>query len=315
MSHFPPLTEVNYSGLSARRYLDVYPVHHLSAHWLERLKRAVWMHRGRLNECHEFQRSGVSTSLKSQWASQAWHTHPLIQTPTSITFAGEHGKCDRLFCALQLLVVLVWVSTRACVRERDLALFVPRSLSPPFFSRFCALASVGAVDLCGEFDALIRASRVFSKATLHVRSACAEKNALPYWYTFYAKWRARGGAEGRADWRTRHMDRGRGSPWPPGCSAAAANWTDCKHWAAPNVVQSASFKRNPVCTRKCICATGWMTHSMTVEAESILFTAVLHKEYINKNPKSKSCYWNCFCLHGSFCNWQIGVTVTWTSKM
>lgn len=152
-----------------------FPHHHLFALWSAAEAR-VWMHRGRLHDCHEFQRSGVSKSLKSQCecVRRDIHTH-WYKHPHQSRLQVSIGNVTAFPLAPTSCCARVCVCVRAC--EGFGSLFVSLSL-------FLPLLFLAAVPFhwwgpwsCGELDALIRASRVFSKATLHVRAACAEESA------------------------------------------------------------------------------------------------------------------------------------------
>ena len=116
------------------------------------------LHERRLNDSYEFQESRVSISVNR-----------LSYTPTDTNTHVNHvcrwvGNVTAFSFSLTCVVSV-------CVGFGSL--FVSRGvLSLPLSpSRFCAFSLAG-IWSWGESDALIRAC-VFSKATLHVRSACA----------------------------------------------------------------------------------------------------------------------------------------------
>lgn len=102
------------------------------------------------------------------------------------------------------------LSACVCVGVGDMAHSWSLSLSfPPSFTLLCIFIG-GELELGGLM-------RLFERGACSVKPIymCAlhvQEGALSHWYTFYAKHRARGGELWR-DWRRKHMDNRRGSPW------------------------------------------------------------------------------------------------------
>lgn len=135
---------------------------------------------------------------------QTWHTHPLKQTPTSITFAGEYRECDRLFSLVTAWVVVPGVYGGDLALSRNLSVPSSASFPPPFPSSHTLCVFIGGdLELQGCAYSTVRSVKPRYMCSLHV-----PERALSYWYTFYAKYRACGAGRDKAI--------GGGSTWTRG---------------------------------------------------------------------------------------------------
>ena len=180
------------------------------------------------------------------WIPREWSQHnheqgvrrdTLIQTPTSITFAGKSEMWPP-FPLAPTCVVSVCVGFGSVFVSRADSI---RSLSLLHaFVRFHWWGSGAEGSVMRLFDRGMCSAKPHYMCALHV-----PRRALPYWYTFYAKYGACVAEEWR-DWWMRHMDNRRGSPWL--LHPQAALQTEGKHRDMPNTVQVSSLK--PMCQGK-----------------------------------------------------------------
>lgn len=160
-----------------------------------------------------------------------WYKHP-HQSRLQV-----RRKCDSLSAH----------QNQCCVCLRGIWLCLSISRSP--FSASLPFALL-CVFIGGDLELKGSLMRLFDRAVCSVkpRYMCALHvlgRALPYWYTFYAKYGACGDGGGWRDWRMQHVENRRGSPWLLVLWQAALQM-DGKHRAMPNIVQESTAAQKEI---------------------------------------------------------------------